>query len=111
MKYIIKESQYNMILEMEKETELWLKRRYNVETMREFIEESKTEIEPHISTFNDEFDYADAVIDGAVDNFLYMDESVYESSIVGELEEDLITMCKDEFGEELLEYYRNNCEE
>jgi hypothetical protein len=61
--------------------------------------------------FGDEFEYADNVISYAVNQFMTIDEDIFEDERYDEWEEMLIEMCKEKFGERLFEAYRTTCQD
>ena len=109
MKYIITETQHRFLIEQEIPN--WFKRRFNVENMEKYIDEGEANYPTLCDDFGDEFEYADNVISYAVDKFMTMDDDVFENERYDEWEEMLIEMCKDKFGERLLEAYRTTCQE
>lgn len=109
MKYIITESQYTFLIEQE--TPNWFKRRYNAESMREYIDKAEEFYPTLCDDFGDEFDYADNVIMHAVREFMTTDEDIFEDERYDEWEERLVEMCKEKFGERLFEIYRTTCQE
>jgi hypothetical protein len=72
MKYLITESQYNLL--MESDFIKKLRRRFNEKTMRDFIYHAETEFPDPCEKFDNEFEYADTIINQAVDDFLFQDE-------------------------------------
>ena len=76
-------------------------------------EESKSssESDEFDEDFGDEFDYADNVIEGAVNDFLTIQEETFLDDRYDEIHDILIEKCKDWFGEYLFEIYRMTCEE
>jgi len=109
MKYVITESQYKFLVESD--TPLWFRRRANKETMKKFITDGEINYPTLCDDFGDEFDFADNVIEYAVDKFLTIDEDLFESEDYDDIHDTLTEMCKDWFGEYLFEVYRNTCSE
>ena len=111
MKYIITESQYQLIIEgtvFDK-----IKRRFNQEYLSEFIEEvieDEDEYEP-CSEFGDGYEYADEVIRKAINNFLYSlaSEIEFTHESFEEAEEILVDLSKDWFEDSLMEGFEQNC--
>lgn len=110
MKYLITESQYNLLVES---MTLCLKRRLNTNNFERFIFKAEMDFPQLCYDFRDEFDYADAVIGRAADDFLMEDESFFDS--LGESYDDIheyvVDFAKEHFGDYLLEVYQSTCEE
>ena len=109
MKYIISESQYNLL--SESSTLLWVKRRVTYENMKNYISDGEINFPTLCDDFGDEFEYADSVIKWAVDDFLTSNEDVFLDEIYDEVHEIVVDKCKDWFGEYLLNIYRDTCTE
>lgn len=108
MKYLITESQYNLLVES---MTLCLKRRLNTNNFERFIFNAELDFPTLCDDFGDEFDYADGVISRAADDFLMEDESYYDS--LGESYDDIYEYVKDfakeHFGDYLIEIYQSTC--
>lgn len=110
MKYIITEQQYKMLTESDALN--WVKRRSNKEIMKDFISQGEINYPTLCDDFNDEFEYADAVIDYAIDELINVfDEDIYEKDYYSDVMDYLRILCRDEFGEYLFEIYRMTCSE
>lgn len=96
---------------MEHDTELWFKRRANEETMRFFIDRMVREEDKPCENYSDEFNFAENIIDWAVNDFLSIDEGFFNSPEFEEYQNILIDRCKQWFGEELFRKYRDVCNE
>ena len=72
MKYLVTESQYNLL--MESDFMKKLRRRFNNKTMQDFIYHAETEFSDPCNQFDNEFEYADAVIGKAVTDFFFQEE-------------------------------------
>lgn len=112
MKYIIKESQLNLL--MESKFHLYVRRRAIPEVMRKYVLEllSENSIDCEEHSY-DEYNFADSIIEDAVENFfadLNDDEYIYQHDF-DTIVEDVRTKFRDEFGEGLLDLFRDNCEE
>ena len=111
MKYIITESQYQLI----KENTIFdkIKRRFNQEYLTEFIEEAIEDEDGYepCSEFGDGYEYADEVIRKAINNFLYSLSSEIEltQESFEETEEILVDLSKDWFNDSLMESFEQNC--
>lgn len=108
MKYIITESQYNLLVENYLS---WLKRRVNPESMKKYITTAEINFPTLCDDFGDEFEYADNVIRWAVDDFLTSNEDSYLDEMYDEIHDLIVDWCKGWFGEYLFEIYRNTCPE
>lgn len=109
MKYIITERQHRFLIEQEIPN--WFKRRFNVESMEEYITKAEINHPMLCDDFNDGFEYADNIITDAVRDFMTTDEDIFDDERYDEWEERLIEMCKEKFGERLFEVYRTTCQE
>lgn len=106
--YIISESQYALILE---QFDIRLRRRLNYETLEKFIHDGEINFPTLCDDFGDEFEYADNVISWAADDFLTSNEDVFLDEMYDDVHDIVVDMCKDWFGEYLLDVYRNTCSE
>ena len=113
MKYLVTESQYNLL--MESDFIKKLRRRFNEKTMRDFIYHAETEFSDPCNQFDNEFEYADAVIGTAVTDFFFQEEleDYFHSADwpVIKTENLMITMCKEWFGDGLMGYYQTTCQD
>lgn len=96
---------------MEDNTTLWFKRRANEETMRFFIDRLVREEDKPCENYGNEFEYAENIIDWAVNDLLSIDEEFFNSSEFEEYQNMLIDMSKEWFAEELFRKYRELCNE
>ena len=108
MKYIITESQYQLLVES---INLGLKRRLNYHNLEKFIFNAELDFPTLCDDFGDEFEYADNVISRAADDFLMEDETFYDS--LGEDYDDIhdyvVDFAKEHFGDYLIEIYQSTC--
>ena len=109
MKYIITERQHKFLIEQEIPN--WFKRRFNAANMEKHITNGEINYPTLCDDFGDEFEYADNVISYAVNEFMTIDEDIFEDERYDEWEEMLIEMCKEKFAERLFEAYRTTCQE
>ena len=109
MKYIITERQHKFLIEQEIPN--WFKRRFNAANMEKHITNGEINYPTLCDDFGDEFEYADNVISYAVNEFMTIDEDIFEDERYDEWEEMLIEMCKEKFGERLFEAYRTTCQD
>ena len=89
----------------------WFKRRATKDHMKSFIHKAEVEFPTLCDDFNNEFEYASRVIRWAVDNFMTIDEDLFLDDRYDDFSNTLTDMCKDWFGEYLMEIYRNTCTE
>ena len=108
MKYVITESQYDFLMEHVIPTSI--KRRANKETLEKYVLQSKRNYPPFCQEHEDGYDYADAVIDDAIDYFLTeVGPEIEEINEYGDILEYLRMMYRNLFGESLVYHYENNC--
>jgi hypothetical protein len=113
--YIITESQLKAIVESKSAFMTKLRRRFNVESMRDYIYHAETEFSDPCNQFDNEVEYADAVIGKAVTEFLFQEE--FEDYIhsgdwsVIKTEHLMFMMCKDWFGDGLMGFYQTSCQD
>jgi len=113
MKYLITESQYNLL--MESAFIKKLRRRFNEKTMRDYIYHVETEFPNPCEQFDNEFEYADTIINQAVDDFLFQDE-LWEYFHSGDwpvvkITDMMVTMCKEWFEDGLLGFHQTTCQD
>ena len=109
MKYIITESQFALLSE-DIHTQM-LKRRVTYENMEKYIQNAEMEFPMLCDDFNDEFEFADNVISSAVNSFFTVDEDDFFSNKYDEYHDVIFNICKDWFGDYLLEIYTSTCTE
>jgi hypothetical protein len=113
--YIITESQLKAIVENKSAFIEKLKRRFNKKTMQDFIYHAETEFPKPCEKFDNEFEYADAVINKAIDDFIFQEELepyVYSGDWNFHEQIGLITMvCKEWFEDGLLGYHQTTCQD
>lgn len=109
-KYIITESQLNFLIENQN---LWLRRRLNKENLQNFITNAEIDYPTLCDDFGDEFEYADKIISRAVDDFLLedMEKLDFLTDQYDYLHGMVTEMTKKWFGKNLIEIYRNTCNE
>jgi hypothetical protein len=113
--YIVTESQLKTIVESKSAFIEKLRRRFNVESMRDYIYHAETEFTDPCEKFDNEFEYADAVINKAVDDFLFQDE-LWEYFHSGDwpvvkITDLMVTMCKEWFEDGLLGFHQTTCQD
>ena len=104
MKYIITESQLNMI--QENSLPMWMRRRLNTGELNNYLQKAIEGEDP--TYYSDEFEYADNMISFAVNDFLTIDDEFFEGDAFDEWTDRLTDMMKEEFGEELFEIWRSS---
>lgn len=109
MKYIITENQYKILTETD--TELSFKRRAHEVNLRFFINKVVSSEPRPCEYFDDEFRYADDVIDMVAHFFLNKMNMTYENPKYERYYTILMKMCKEWFEEELIVRYRNLCQD
>ena len=103
MKYIITESQLNML--QENSMPMWMRRRLNTGELNNYLQKTIEGEDP--TYYSDEFEYADNMISFAVNDFLTIDEEFFEEgNTFDEWTDRLTEMMNEEFGEELFEIWR-----
>ncbi len=108
MKYVITESQYDFLMEQVIPTSI--KRRANKETLEKYVLQSKRNYPPFCQEHEDGYDYADAVIDDAIDYFLVgIGPEIEEINEYSDIVDYIRMMCRDLFGEHLVYHYEENC--
>jgi hypothetical protein len=108
MKYIITESQYNLIRESILPAPI--RRRANKETLEIFINDGIINYPTLCDDFGDGYEYADNVIDYAVDNFLWkIDDDIEEKEYYSDVMDFLREMCRELFEDKLVEDYNFTC--
>jgi len=89
----------------------WVKRRANKESMKEYITDGEINYPTLCDDFGDEFEFADNVINYAVDKFMTTDEDMFLDDKFDEVNEIIVDMCKEWYGEYLFDIYRTTCSE
>ena len=89
-----------------------LKRRANQQTLRKYITDGEINYPTLCDDFEDAYEYADAVIDYAIDKLLEeFDEDIYEEDYYSDVMDYLRKLCRDEFGKYLIDIYEMTCSE
>ena len=108
MKYLINESQYKMLTGLAAMN--WVKRRSNKETMKDFITQGEINLPTMCDDFEDAYEYADAVIEYAIDELLEeFDEDLSDKDYYSDVMDLLLKLCRDEFGDYLINIYKTTC--
>lgn len=107
MKFKITNFQYDLILEDPKTR---LKRR--IPLLSDFIDRGKIEYPMFCDDFEDPYDYADSVIEFAVDEFLSeLDTDIWDDDSYPEVRDKITNICRSQFGATLLADYKFTCDE
>lgn len=113
--YILTESQLQKIVEQKSVFMKKLRRRFNKKSMMDYIYHAETEFPSLCDKFDNEFEYADAVIGNAVTDFFFQEEleDYFHSGDwpVIETERLMIMMCKEWFEDGLLGKYQTTCQD
>jgi len=110
MKYIITESQYNFL--MESSIPISIRRRANEIILKEYITMGELNYPTLCDDFGDEYEYADNVIDYALDEFIGdMDDNMYDEDYYSDVMDYLRNLCRNLFGQYLIDIYKTTCEE
>jgi hypothetical protein len=113
--YIVTESQLKRIVEKTSDFMTKLRRRFNKKTMQDFIYHAETEFPKLCDQFDNEFEYADAVINKAIDDFIFQEELepyVYSGDWNFHEQIGVMTMvCKDWFEDGLLGHHQTTCQD
>jgi hypothetical protein len=108
MKYIITESQY--IFLKESVIPISIRRRANKEILKKYITDGEIYYPTLCDDFEDAYDYADAVIDYAIDEIIKeVEENIYDEDYYSDVMDYLRKICRDEFGENLIDIYKRTC--
>jgi hypothetical protein len=110
MKYIITESQYNFLKEYL--IPISIRRRANEEALKEYITMGEINYPTLCDDFEDEYEYADGVIDYAIDEFLErIDDDIMDEDYYSDVMDYLRNLCRNLFGQYLINIYKTTCEE
>jgi hypothetical protein len=108
MKYIITESQYNLI--RESILPVSIRRRSSKDMLEPHINDAMMNYPTLCDDFDDPYEYADNVIDYAVDNFLWkIDDDIEEKEYYSDVMDFLREMCRELFEDKLVEDYNFTC--
>lgn len=110
MKYIIKESQYKLLLENNVVT--FYRRRVSVESLKPYLRMGMGEYPHMCEIFDNPEEYAESVIGWAVDEFInhynykFSDDNEYTDAVYY-----LRSFCSTHFGQSLVDGYILTCDE
>jgi len=87
-----------------------IKRRANRQTLEKYITDGEINYPTLCDDFEDRYEYADAVIDYAINEFLAeFDEDIYTKDYYSDVINYLRNLCRDKFGEYLIDIYERTC--
>ena len=108
MKYIISESQYQLLLESK--IPLWIKRRTSEEGLKPYIMEGEREYPMLCSDFDHALDFSEAVIQFAVDAIIWdYDDNFENDDRYSNTMDYLKSFCRTHFEEYLKNIYTETC--
>ena len=106
MKYIITESQYELLKEYN--IPLHIRRRANKETLKHFISLGEMNFPTLCDDFSDGYEYSDGVIEYAVTELIEdMEDEVYYNDVM----DYLLSLCRELFQDYLVQVYNETCKE
>jgi len=89
-----------------------IKRRANQQTLEKYITKGEINYPTLCDDFEDGYEYADAVINYAIYKLLdEFDEDIYDKDYYDDVMDYLRKLCRDEFGQYLIDIYENTCRE
>lgn len=106
MKYLITESQFNLILEG---IPTWIKRRLDKETLSKYVYDSILNFPNPCDEFQDDFHYVNIVIRWAVEDFLLSDESYEWGDDYDSVYDEVRQYVEDLYSPILTKKYREMC--
>lgn len=110
MKVIISEKQLGLLSESDFLT--WVKRRETKDFLEKYIIDGEINYPTLCDDFDDEYLYADNVIDFAIDNFLEeFTDDYYDLPEYNDVRDRLLSKCREWFEWRLLDIYRETCSE
>ena len=87
-------------------------RRANEDTLKEYITKGEINYPTLCDDFEDEYDYADAVIDYALDEFINnINDEMYDEDYYSDVMDYLRNLCRNLFGQYLIDIYVTTCSE
>jgi hypothetical protein len=89
-----------------------IKRRANEETLKKYITMGEIEYPTLCQDFYDKFEYADSVIDYALDQFFYeINDNIDNEDYYSDVMDYLRILCRNIFGQYLIDIYETTCSE
>jgi hypothetical protein len=107
MKYIISESQYELLSEYSLMGRL--KRMVNKESFERYILETQDDFPLHCDDFVDEYEYSDSIIAMAIEHFFTVNEDYFTENSYEEFIDRIFPLCQNWYGDDLIEYYLTTC--
>ena len=87
-----------------------IKRRANELTMKEYITKGELQYPTLCDDFEDEYEYAGAVIDYGLDEFLYeVNDDIFDEDYYSDVMDYLRNLCRNLFGQYLIDIYERTC--
>jgi hypothetical protein len=87
-----------------------IKRRTNKKTLEKYITDGEINYPTLCDDFEDGYEYADKVIDYAIDEFIYeIHDNIDDEDYYSDVMDYLRNLCRNEFGEELIRIYNETC--
>lgn len=109
MKYIITETQYQNLI-TESELIKWYRRRATKENLSGYIFQFQSDYNDLCVNFNDEFEYADEVIENSIDEFLGTAPfDAFDQDDYPDVKDNITALCRNWFGPYLFKIYLDNC--
>ena len=110
MKYIITESQYNFL--KESVVPVSIRRRATEKILKNYISKGEINFPTLCDDFDDKYEYMDSVIDYAIDEFLEeIDTDILDKDYYSDVMDYLRNLCRNLFGEYLIDIYNQTCSE
>ena len=89
-----------------------IKRRDNRRTLEDYVMRAKLEYPTLCDDFDDGYEYANAVIDYAIDELLSgVDDDMYEQPYISDVLDYLRIKCRNLFAQNLIDIYKTTCSE
>jgi hypothetical protein len=107
MKYIISESQHELLSESSLMDRL--KRRVNKESFERYILETQAEWPTLCDDFVDEYEYSDNIIAMSIEHFFTVNEDDFTEGSYEEFIDIIFIMCRKWYGDDLIETYLSAC--
>ena len=107
MKYIISESQHELLSESSLMDRL--KRRVNKESFERYILETQAEWPTLCDDFEDEYEYSDNIISMSIEHFFTVNEDDFTMNEYEEFVDRIFLMCRNWYGDDLMETYLSAC--
>jgi hypothetical protein len=107
MKYIISESQYELLSESDLMDRL--KRRVTKESFVKYILETQKEFPDFCGDFVDEYEYSDSIIAMAIEHFFAVNEDYFTENSYEEFIDRIFHLCQNWYSDDLIEYYLTAC--